>query len=64
MDNYAELSPVPSSNSKKSNAIAKTRLPYGNNLAFFDQQISESYRNEMIIISVSFYPRVCRVVRR
>jgi hypothetical protein len=56
MDNWAELSKMPSSTSKKSNAIAKTRLPYGSNLALFDQQISEGYRNEMIIVSVSSTP--------
>ena len=53
-----------SSTETKSNEIAQTQLSYGNDFALFDQQISEGYRNEMIIVSVSFYPCVRRVVRR
>ena len=49
---------MPSSTAKKSNAIAKIQLAYGNDLALFYQQISESYGNKMIIVSVSFYPCV------
>ena len=39
-----------SSTETKSNEIAQTQLSYGNDFALFDQQISEGYRNEMIIV--------------